>query len=465
MTQTNPTAKPQPNILWLICDQMRGQAMSHRGDPNIQTPNLDRMAYEGFSFSNALAGAPLCSPFRGSLISGQYPHHSTVPGHDYPLSTEMPTVAHAFRAAGYRTCWIGKWHVDGKRPELDLKLEENRGERRKIPAARRGGFEDWWGYENNNHPYNCWVSTDQEGETISFRLPGYETDSLTDIMIDWLKTRTKQPDQPFFGVLSVQPPHTPYIAPSENMAHYNPAKLELRPNVPPVKWVQARARTELAGYYAAIERVDWNVGRIRQALRDLNLDTNTWLIFFSDHGDMHGSQGQFWKTNPWEEALRIPFVVSVPTRSSQVSLQSDVPLNHVDIAPTTLGICGLAKPENMIGTDYSDYLTKGWLAYDQPLHHQPGLPGPDSAYIGIPVPTMHMDSIDRPWRGLVTRDGWKYVALENQPWLMYNLNEDPYEFVNLAHNLWYKRQRKQLHERLAQWIADTGDAFALPIIN
>jgi arylsulfatase A-like enzyme len=298
---------------------------------------------------------------------------------------------------------------------------------------------------------------------VSFRLPGYETDSLTDILLDWVKGRVQNsPEQPFFAVLSVQPPHTPYVAPPENMANYNPASLQLRPNVPPVKGLTGRVRRELAGYYAAIERVDWNLGRLRTALQEMGIDEETYLIFFSDHGDMHGSQGQFWKTNPWEESIRIPFIVQVPGRSFQIAIELQPLLNHVDIAPTTLGLCGITQPEGMAGRDYSAMVLKYQPAFDTPLSDQSSLAMADSAYISIPVPTHHPDSVDRAWRGLVTRDGWKYTVLEGQPWLLYNLNDDPYEQVNLAHNTWYRRKRKQLQERLAQWLIDTDDAFKLP---
>ena len=87
---------------------------------------------------------------------------------------------------------------------------------------------------------------------------------------------------------------------------------------------------------------------------------------------------------------------------------------------------------------------------------------PDSAYLQLVVPTGHGDSIDRPWRGVATRDNWKYVALEGQPWMLYNLNDDPYEQANLAFNTRYRSERHRLHERLAQWVDDTGDVFQLP---
>lgn len=106
----------------------------------------------------------------------------------------------------------------------------------------------------------------------------------------------------------------------------------------------------------------------------------------------------------------------------------------------------------MEGTDYSGHRIRGKEVREEP----------DSAYLQIVRPTRHGDSVDRPWRGVVTRDGWKYVALEGQPWLMFHLNDDPYEQVNLAHNTRFGVERRRLQDRLAAWIADTGDRFGLP---
>lgn len=441
----------RPNIVWVIADQMRAQAMCHMGDPNVRTPNLDLFAAESWNFERAVSGSPLCSPFRGSMITGKYSHQSTVPGHEFPMDTSVKTIAHAFKANGYRTCWIGKWHLDGNRPELDLSRPENVDRKRIIPKERRGGFEDWWGYENNNRPYDCRVHSDIEGETLSWQLPGYETDCLTDILLEWLNTQTgERQGQPFFAALSVQPPHNPYIAPPEYMAKYQPAEIKLRPNVPAIPRIVQTVRRELAGYYAAIERLDWNFGRIRQHLKTLGLTENTYIFFFSDHGDMHGSHGQFRKTAPWEEAIRIPFIIGGPGQDFYEPRKIKRPLNHVDIAPTTLGLCQIARPEEMVGVDYSPII-KG---------APPVQPYAESAYLSIPVPTGHYYSVDRAWRGVVTLDEWKYIELEGLPWLMFNLTEDPYEQANLAHDTGYIKQRKILQERLQQWMKDTGDNFS-----
>jgi arylsulfatase A-like enzyme len=445
----------KPNVIWFLVDQMRADAMSHRGDPNINTPNLDRFAIEASNFTDAVSGTPLCTPFRGSLVTGMYPHNSTAPALHSPLSMEIPSVADALNEAGYRTCWIGKWHLDGNRPELDLTKEENKMPIRHIPKERRAGFQDWWAYENNNQPFNCKVHTDTENGTETFRLPGYETDSLTDLTIDYIRNhQTVNPEQPFFVSLSVQPPHDPYVAPEENMRKFMPKNVKLRQNVPDIKHIKERAQRELAGYYAAIERIDYNFGRLRAFIREMDLDQDTYIIFFSDHGDMHGSHGQFRKMAPWEESIRIPFLAGGPTRKVYKTKEISSPINHVDIAPTTLGLCGVEQKDTMEGFDYSPLILEDF---------PPDIDVPSSAYISLPVPAAYQfgvmteEAIDKPFRGVVTENKWKYMELEGRPWLLYNLNEDPYEEVNLANSVHHKTKLEELQKELQYWIQSTND--------
>jgi arylsulfatase A-like enzyme len=425
--------------------------MGCAGDPNVHTPNLDRMASTGMRFHAAVAGCPLCSPFRGSLLAGRYPHHC-VPGHEYLLPPDQPTVAHAFKQAGYRTSYFGKWHVDGYHER------DGRAGLHVVPPDRRGGFDEWLGYENNNSQWDCWVAGNAGEGEVQFRLPGFETDALTDIVIDYIRRRGAEAKagnaKPFFAALSVQPPHDPYVAPEEWMRRHTPGALQLRPNVPNVPRVVEWARRTLAGYYAQIENLDWNVGRIRAALAAAGLEENTYIMFFSDHGDLHGSNGQFMKTSPLEESLRIPFIISKgPGRYGHREGVCDAPINHVDIAPTSLGLAGIAKPEWMEGFDYSGYFVHGKEVKD----------APDSAFCQLVVPTGHAYSVDRPWRAVVTRDGWKYAVVEHQPMWMFNLNDDPYEQANLAFNKAFRVQRKRLHERLVAWMDQTGDKdFVMP---
>ncbi|MDP0495460.1 MAG: sulfatase [Verrucomicrobiota bacterium JB024] len=448
-TVSAPSSLPR-NVIWIFGDQHRSQALSLHGDPNVHTPNIDRLGLEGQDFPRALMGYPLCCPCRGSLLSSRYPHQC-VPGHEYAMPTETKTVAHAFAEHGYETAWFGKWHVDG------FKEAEGRAAFHTVPPERRGGFETWIGYENNNSPWDSWVHGHRAGagEVAHTRLPGFETDALTDLLLDFLEKRSQQGGEarPFFAGLSVQPPHNPYVAPAPFAGRHNPATLSLRPNVPAVPRVEQAARQDLAGYYGLIENLDWNVGRVMEALARLNLLDSTAIVFFSDHGDLHGSHGQFKKTAPWEESIRVPFMIwggGSPYYGRQGA--SPALVNHVDLAPTSLGLCGLKPPEWMQGRDLS------------PLHFRGGpvIERPDSAYLQNVVPTGHSDSVDQPWRGVVTDDGWKLVCLERVPWLMFNLNEDPYEEVNLAHNSRYREVRERLLKRLRRWVEDTGDSFPLP---
>jgi arylsulfatase A-like enzyme len=435
------------NVIWIFGDQHRGQALSCMGDTNVHTPNIDMLAVDGMTFAEARSGVPLFCPFRGSLLTGLYPL-KCVPGHEYQKNPTQPTIANVFNENGYDTAYFGKWHVDG------FKEKNGRAGKHIIPPERRGGFKKWLGYENNNSQWDSWVCGNIHGEEVQYRLPGYETDCLTDIMIEYLDEKSETQDEPFFAVLSVQPPHDPYTAPTKYMEKHNPANIKLRPNVPEVASVTDVARRELAGYYSQIENLDYNVGRIVEKLHKTGQIWNTHIIFFSDHGDMHGSHGMFKKTNPYEESVRIPFIISGAGRryNPYNTGRSDAMINHVDIAPTTLSLCDIPVPEWMEGTDYSSHRMMNKTKSEEP----------DSIFMQSVIPTRHGDSTEFAWRGIVTNDGWKYVCFEHTHWLLFNLKEDPYEQVNLAHNSIYAEKRTELKDRLKKWIIETGDEFNLP---
>jgi len=448
----------RPNVLWLFGDQHRAQSLGCMGDPDLETPHIDALAGQP---ATAVAGCPLCTPFRGSLLTSRYPH-DCLPGHDYELPDGVPTVATAFNKAGYRTAWFGKWHVDGQ----VNRAEHERPGKQFVRPERRGDFETWLGYENNNAQYDCWFhGHESNGEPVDlFRLPIYETDAITDILISYLRDRGAEraagEAKPFFAAMSVQPPHNPYIAPETWMARHRPEEVHLRPNVPDVPRVIEEARRDLAGYNAMIENLDWNVGRVVAALESQGLLEDTIIVFFSDHGDMHGSHARILKCVPWEESIRVPFLVSQGGRPllEGAGEARHTMINHVDIAPTSLGLCGLPVPDWMQGRDFAP-LFRGADSF-------PGQP--DSAYLQLVDPGLRFGvAVDRerPWRGVVTEDGWKYAVFEGHPWLLYNLNEDPYELANLAHDLRFAPERRRLQERLAAWIEETGDDFELPVLR
>ena len=440
----------QKNVLWFVTDQQRSHTLSINGCPDTFTPNLDNLAKAGINITSAISGTPLCCPFRGSLLTGLYPH-KCVPGHEYQLNPELPTIASVFGENGYHTFYLGKWHLDG------AKEPEKRAGTHIVPRHRRGGFTSWMGYENNNAQYDCYIHGHKDDTEVDlFRLPGYETDCLTDIMIDYLQEKAKG-DKPFFAVLSVQPPHDPYVAPPEFQGRHRPGDITFRPNVPDIQSVRETAAVELAGYHAMVENIDYNVGRVVEALKQTGLMDDTHLLYFSDHGDMHGSHGQFRKTTPYQEAVSIPFIISGENRGGwaagrAVGNRSDILMNHVDIAPTTLGLCSISVPDWMEGTDYSAVRYRN----SNPAQY------PESAYLQSVIPTNHQDSINKPWRGVITSDGYKLVCFERMDWLLFDLNNDPYEQMNLAHNSKYSPLRERLLKELRYWVDKTGDQFILP---
>lgn len=446
----------KPNVIWVFGDQHRGQALSYRGDPNVFTPNIDNLTRNGMRFDQAVAGAPWCTPFRGALLTGCYPHQTGVTATPSTLDPTIPTVAEPFKQAGYHTAYVGKWHLDGSNSRKHY-----------IPPDHRGNFDYWMGYENNNNQNECYIYG-SEGET-PVRLPGYETDSLTDVFIQHLTSHVGARDdyQPFFGILSVQPPHDPYVSPTNpgyGMRRIHPADIQLRPNVPNVDWIRERAALDLAGYYAMIENLDYNLGRIREALKGLSIDRETYIVFFSDHGDMLGSHAQWGKSTPWEESIRIPLIIGKVGGHDNTRVgMSDVVINHVDLAATSLGLCGIPVPDAMKGYDYSAYC----IRHDAPEYK--GSPNrdqePDSAYLQQIPRKMHPHSVNRAWRGVVMRDGWKYVCTPGNDWLLFNTREDPYEQANHVYDTVFQEQKERCQERLARWIEETGDTFELPDIQ
>ncbi len=435
----------KPNIIWFIVDQMRGQAMGCNGDPNVYTPNLDNMSIAGTNFPGAVSGYPLCCPFRGSMLTGKYAHNHSVKLHEDPLDPTFGTVTDVLNENGYETVYLGKWHLAG------FKERDGRSVMRTVPRDERGRFDTWLGYDNNNSQWDCWLhGHDGDEEIAHYRLPGYETDCLTDMALARIAAR-REPDPPLFMVVSVQPPHTPGLAPAEHR-NYQAQQLSLRPNVPTT--CEAHARIALSGYYAQIENIDTNVGRLVDGLREASLLDDTHIMFFCDHGDQMGSQGRFGKCVPYEESVRIPFLIGggLPMRyDGRKAGNAPCLVNHVDIAPTTLGLCGIDVPDWMEGFDYSHRRTGH--DFQQRVEQEP-----DSAYLQL----IGDRESGYAWRCVVTRDGWKYACVKNSEWMLFNLNDDPHEQNNLAFHTGHRRKREQMKALLRQWIEKTGDEFSVP---
>ncbi len=438
----------RPNIIWFLVDQMRTQSLGIAGDPNARTPTLDRLAREGTWFRQALSGSPLCSPARGAFLTSRYPYEC-VPELNCRIPEDQPLVSECFQDAGYHCAWFGKWHVDH---------HENvaRPAEYTVPREYRRGFDTWIAYENNNQPWDCLVHGHRNNEEVAhYRLPGHETDCLTDLLLDWVGQHR---DDPFFACVSVQPPHNPHVAPRDDQAFFSPAQMQLRPNVPSIPGLRDKAREEIAAYNASVHQIDRNVQRVVDFLQESGLSDSTYLVFFSDHGDLLGSHGHFRKQTPEEESIRIPFLIwggselGGAQAGGRCGKNPDALLNHVDVPVTTLGLAGLAPAADMRGYDYSGAVT----GRPNPV------PEPESAFLQLPRDFPWGPAPMRAWRGIVTKDGWKYVCREGAVWRCHHLIEDPYEEVDLAERWEVRHEQHRLQAILARWLDETGDEFRLP---
>lgn len=292
----------KPNVIYILSDEHRGQAMGHMGDPNLRTPAMDALAAGGVSFSRAYANCPICTPSRGTIFSGRHAHSGPVAGFFDNYKINAPSTATVLRAAGYHTAYYGKWHCgivrDQRPPEVVQHPDEYKGCSSRTPERHRAGFEDWRGFENLNQHFASYYYCDDDINPT--KTPGYETDGLTDLVIDYLREYDR--DEPLFLVLSVTPPHFPLIVPDE-WKRFDPAGLEVRPNFTDTPEMRER----LANYYAMIENLDWNIGRLMQAIRELPKFSNTLTSYISDHGDFMGSHSRHSrKEHPHEKSVRIP---------------------------------------------------------------------------------------------------------------------------------------------------------------
>jgi arylsulfatase A-like enzyme len=428
----------KPHIIYVLSDEHRGQAMRHTGEANLSTPNMDRLAREGVSFARAYANCPICTPSRGSIFSGRHAHCGPVQNFFDVYKATAPSSATLLSAMGYHTAYFGKWHCgivhDQLPPEVRAHPEEYGGSAQRTPELHRAGFQDWFGFENLNQHFSSYIYCNDDANPT--KLNGYETDALTERVVQYLREYAR--DEPLFLVLSVTPPHFPFLVPGE-WQRFDPAQLEVRPNFTDTP----ENRATLAKYYAMIENLDWNIGRLMNALQELPQFQNTLTVYFSDHGEYLGSHNRVAaKEHPHEESVRIPAIFHWPGHIPARGL-TDGLFSIVDMLPTTLGLAGVPIPAHIQGADFSSLL-RG-QEYSSPETVLLEMQGNPRWCLGL---------LD--WRGLVD-ERWKYAFYETGEELLYDLEADPYEMNNLAAT---EPQRVQeMRQRLLNLLKETREPY------
>ncbi|MBC2603245.1 sulfatase family protein [Puniceicoccus vermicola] len=428
----------RPNIVYIFADEWRAQATGYNGDPNCETPVLDAFAAQSMNLTHAVSGYPVCCPYRASLLTGQYPLTHGVFINDVELDPNCHSIARAFKDGGYHTAYIGKWHVYGS--------PEGHYQRRNDPVPRdfQMGFDDWKGFECSHDHLN---SGYYHNDDPTFHPWGdYDAFAQSRAAVDHLRERSQATD-PFLLMLSWGPPHFPLDnAPEEYLKRYENREIVLRENVPEDR--QERAIRELRGYYAHIAALDHALEIVLDGLRDLGLEEETMVIVTSDHGEMRQCQGLKTKQFPWDESIRVPFLLRYPPVTGRGGSELPILIDAPDIMPTLLHLCDLPVPESVEGRDWSPEI-RGTRAVDPE----------DAALLSIAAGFTELRfNAMSVYRGVRSRRH-TYVRNLHGPWLLYDNEADPYQKDNLIDRPDHADLQAKLENKLQQMLAARGDEF------
>lgn len=353
--QAEQKVEKRPNLLIIMADQWRGRALGFMGEESVLTPNLDRLAQSGVSMCQAVSGYPVSSPARAMLMSGAYPHNNGVTGNcnsqttpqNVELRQDIVCWSDVLKAEGYRTGYIGKWHLDKLRePWIDC--SNNKGSvawNEWCEPSRRHGFDFWTAYGTyDRHLRPMYWNTDSPREGFYY-VDQWGPEHEADLAIGFLDDQSRS-KEPFALMVSMNPPHTGYsLVPDRYKKLYEGLNVdsiatswgnasELNPKM--AKYL----RSSLADYYACMSGVDEQVGRIIDKLKATAEWDNTIVVFTSDHGDMMGIHNRIGKNIFYEEAMRVPMIIAYGDRLNRRGVD-DLLISLEDLYPTLMGMMGL----------------------------------------------------------------------------------------------------------------------------
>lgn len=432
----------KPNILFIMADQMSAKALSIYGHEVTRTPAIDRLAAEGVVFENAYCNSPLCGPSRLSMISGLLPHKVGAYDNAPEFRASQPTLAHYLRLSGYLTCLSGKMHFAG--PD-QLHGYEERLTTDIYPSDF--GWTPNWAEPEAKVAFQNMQNVIETGPCARSLQIDYD-DDVTYQANRWLYDRARdETRQPFMLTVSFTSPHDPYVAEPEFWDLYAEGKVDL-PKVGAIDPDEMDAHSRRIyehysigeatvtddilrrmrhGYYASISYIDSKVDALMTTLAKAGLADDTIVIFASDHGDMMGERGLYYKKTFFEWAVRVPLIVWAPKRYKP--LRIDTPVSLLDIMPTFHELGG-GKVDDILETDgfsLASLLRGGAI--------EPRVIAGEFLAEGVFEPTF-----------MLRDDHYKLFYSENDPPLLFDLDEDPNERSNLAG---HKAQRAKLDELTA----------------
>ena len=443
-------ASGQVNLISIVTDDQAQWAVGAYGNRDILTPNMDRLAEEGALFRNAFVATPVCSPSRASFLTGLYPTQVGISDWIAPVGSDVgvgiaakwTTWPEILQANGYATALVGKWHL-GMEPQFH---------------PTRHGFDLFYGFRAGGaRPRN--PELEVEGRT--HEVEGYLADLLVDRAIRFLEDNRSRP---FALLLHFRAPHRPYLPVPE--PDWRPFR-QMDPEVPEMPGLSAAHIKQLTReYYASVRSVDRNLGRLMEMLKQLGLDSNTVVLFTSDHGYMIGHHGlhskgnAYWVAddvrnirrtygwypmipNMYEESIRVPLLIRWPGQI-RPGTRIDEPVSNVDIFPTVLKLLGIPAPSRVQqeGRDFSPLLRGEKIPWREEIFGQYDVHNSGLAFMRM-----------------IRTDRWKLVRYHMSNYLdrLYDLKHDPGEMRNLYRDPGHQEVRQDLTGRLQSWQRSIDD--------
>lgn len=442
-----------PNLIYVFADQLRWASVGYNGDTLAETPNIDDLARDSADITNAVSGHPVCAPYRASLLTGKYTTSTGMVINEIRMNPHHKCFAHVLNDAGYDSSYIGKWHLYAAQLGHHYDPENSFV----PPGEDRLGFDGYFAAYNFHHEYYAPKAYYHLDTPEKIYAEGYEPDFMTDLAIKRLK-EVANGDKPFALFLSLGTPHDPWTpdnVPKEYLDRFRDKDFRLPPNYSKhndphadmwakfLPFQRNKITDWMRVYYAMVANLDYNVGRLRSAIKELGIEKDTVFVFTSDHGEMFGAHGRHAKNIFYDEAVRVPFLIEWPGHIP--AGKKDFCFNTVDIMPTLLSLMGLKYPEEVEGEDLSQCLTSDADNTNPSLMMGTG----PTAIFGI----------GKEWRAVRDKRFTYAVYRIDKSEYLFDNQSDPYQVRNLAHNPEFKEQKARLKAYMYEKMKEIGDDF------
>lgn len=423
------TNERPPNVVVFFTDQQRWDCSGLHGNPLDLMPNFDRMAQRGTHVFNSFTCQPVCGPARACLQTGLYATTTGCYRNGIPLPADATTLAHHFADAGYKTGYIGKWHLAGDEP---------------VPENQRGGYDFWLAANVLEFVSEAYHTVFFNNDNQQVTLPGYRVDAQTDSAIRYIDENKADP---FFLFISYLEPHhqnhlDDYPPPDGYRERYAGRWIP-----PDLAALGGSTHQHLAGYYGMVKRLDEALGRMLDALKSLHLDDDTIVLFTSDHGCHFKTRNSEYKRACHESAIRVPTALQGPGFDGGGRIDQLVSL--IDLPPTLLDGAGIPVPDEMQGRSVL------------PLTRGDGDGWPDEMFVQISESQVGRAVRTHRWKYSVMapdKDGRRDASSDRYvEEYLYDLEADPYELTNLVGLESHQAVSQVMRERLIRRMIAAGE--------